>query len=53
MVSSEQRKNIGNEFFVQLQNEVSEAKKEKLDDFLSNIKPNDMGFDGKEGLDED
>lgn len=53
MVLSEQRKEIGNQLFAQLQDEVYASDKEKLDDYLLNIRRNDMGFDGKEGIDED
>lgn len=53
MVLSEQRKEIGDRLFTQLQDEVCSSDREKLDGFLANIKSDDMGFDGKEGIDED
>lgn len=53
MVSSEQKKEVGDLIFSRLQEEVYASSKEKLDDFVSNIRITDMGFDGKEGIDED
>lgn len=53
MVLSEQRKEIGDRLFTQLQDEVCSSDREKLDGFLSDIRPDDMGFIGKEGTDED
>ena len=53
MVLSEQRKEIGDRLFTQLQDEVCSSDRQKLDGFLANIRPDDMGFNGKEGIDED
>lgn len=53
MVLSEQRKETGDPLFTQLQEEAAGSEKEKLDNFLSCVKADEMGFDGKEGIDED
>lgn len=53
MVSSEQRKEVGDLIFSRLQDEVYASSGEELNNFVSNIALNNMGFDGKEGIDED
>lgn len=53
MILSEQRKEIGDLLFTQLQEEIAGSAKENQDDFLSCVKADEMGFYGKEGIDED
>lgn len=50
MVSSEQRKDIGAELFSQLQSEMKSAPEKELNDFQQ-ADPDAMGFDGREGID--
>lgn len=52
MISSEQKKDIGESWFAQLQGEVAESSKEGMEDFRAAINPDAMGPDGKEGIDD-
>lgn len=53
MVNSEQKKELGEEWFGKLQEEVITSQEEGLRDFLASVKADSMGFDGKEGIDAD
>lgn len=51
MIKSEQRLDIGEKSFSQLQKEIKEAKPEELEKFLKALNPDNMGFYGREGID--
>lgn len=51
MVQSEQRRELGEKWFKQLQTEVAPA--ENLEDFRVAIDPDTMGFYGQEGVDDE
>ena len=51
MIKSEQRIEIGEKSFSQLQKEIKEAKPEELEEFLKALDPDKMGFYGREGID--
>lgn len=53
MVKSEQSRKFGDKMFEQLQAEVTVAQVDSLKDFRAVIDPDLMGFDGKEGIDDD
>ena len=53
MVKSIQSTELGKKWFSQLQDEVREASETALDDFQAAIDPDAMGFDGKEGIDDE
>lgn len=51
MIKSEQRIEIGEKSFSKLQQEVKDAKPEELEEFLKVLNPDNMGFYGREGID--
>lgn len=51
MIKSEQRLDIGEKAFSQLQKEIKEAKPEELEEFLNALNPDKMGAYGEEGVD--
>lgn len=53
MVNSEQKKELGEEWFGKLQEEVTVSTDDSLQDFLAIVRADSMGFDGKEGVDAD
>lgn len=53
MIESNQSKELGPKWFEQLQAEVAASAWEGLEQFKAAIKPDEMGFDGQEGVDDD
>lgn len=51
MVVSEQKKDLGDKWFAQLQDEVKAANPEALEEFRAAIDPDAMGAVGEEGID--
>lgn len=51
MIKSEQRLEIGEKSFSKLQQEVKDATPEELKEFLQALNPDNMGFYGREGID--
>ena len=52
MVVSEQKKDLGDKWFAQLQDEVKAANPEALEEFRAAIAPDAMGAVGREGVSE-
>lgn len=53
MVKSEQSTDLGGKWFGKLQDEIAEASDGARIDFLTAVKPDSMGFYGKEGVDDE
>ena len=53
MVKSMQSTELGETWFFRLQEKVKHAGETALDDFQAAIDPDAMGFDGKEGIDDE
>lgn len=53
MVKSEQSNELGEKWFGKLQGEVAAAPDEAKSDFLKAVKPDSMGFYGKEGVEDE
>lgn len=53
MIQSEQSRELGEKWFHQLQEEVTAASAENLEDFRAAINPDAMGPAGKEGIDDE
>lgn len=53
MIESNQSKELGPKWFEQLQAEVASAPAEGLEQFKAAIKPDEMGFNGQEGIDDE
>ena len=50
MIRSEAHKDHTDEEFKAFQENVNNMSEDELEEFLSNIDPDSMGFDGKEGM---
>lgn len=53
MIKSEQSKELGLKWLEQLQTDISAAPAEVLEEFRAAVNPDTMGFDGREGIDDD
>lgn len=53
MVKSEQGRELGQEWFGRLQEEIADAPAVGLRDFLAAVKSDEMGFAGQEGIDDE